>query len=353
MTSSTARRTALITALWLFASASQAAIVNAQAQRTPEGEIALSWTETNGAAVDVFMGQDPAASQAQMRLVSAVDGDGAHTVSPDSPTARHYFILQTPDGARYRLAERLVPLAGAMNFRDVGGYETEDGRFVRWGKIYRSAALSGLTPDDLAKIEALGIDYVYDLRSVGERRDEPTRWPETGATLVSHDYEMDISAFMSAFAGGPSADKVRAAMTAFYPAVVDSHRTQFRAVFAELLEGDEGAVLYHCSAGKDRTGVQTALILSALGVDRETVIEDFLLSNQHHKMSAASGPLAGMPPEVIEVLGGVERPYIEAFFAEIDRRYGGVEGYLAAELGVDAAGVERLRALYTEDLRGA
>lgn len=348
MMRSTARCGALMSVLWLFAGTAQAALVNAQAHRGSDGAVVLSWTETNGAAVDVFMGQDPNAPLDQMTKISAADADGRHSVEPTSPQARHYFILQAQDGARYRLAERLVPLTGAMNFRDVGGYETEDGRFVRWGKIYRSAALSGLTPDDLAKIEALDIDYVYDLRSVGERRDEPTRWPETGATLVSHDYELDISAFMTAFAEGPSAEKVRAAMTAFYPAVVDSHKIQFRAVFTELLEGDDGAILYHCSAGKDRTGVQTALILSALGVPREVVIEDFLLSNQHHKMSGDSGPMAGMPPEVLEVLGGVERPYLEAFFAEIDRRYGGVEGYLAAELGVGAADIQRLRALYTE-----
>jgi protein-tyrosine phosphatase len=345
---SIARRGALISALWLFTGTAQAAIVNAEAHRAQDGALALSWTETNGAAVDVFMGQHAQAPLDQMTLVSKADEDGRHTLAPASAAARQYFILRAADGTRYRLAERLVPLDGAMNFRDVGGYETTDGRFVRWGKIYRSAALSGLTPDDLAKIQDLDIRYVYDLRSVDERRDEPTRWPQTGATMVSHDYEMDISAFMAAFADGPSADKVRAAMTSFYPAVVDSHKIQFRAIFAELLEGDEGAILYHCSAGKDRTGVQTALILSALGVPRETVIEDFLLSNQHHTMSGDTGPMAGMPPEVLEVLGGVERPYLEAFFAEIDRRYGGVEGYLAAELEVDAQDIARLRALYTE-----
>ena len=348
MMRSIARRGALISALWLFAGTTQAAIVNAQAHRAQDGALALSWTETNGAAVDVFMGQDPQAPLDQMTLVSKADADGRHSLTPASAAARQYFILQAADGTRYRLAERLVPLDGAMNFRDVGGYETTDSRFVRWGKIYRSAALSGLTPQDLEKIRKLDIRYVYDLRSVDERRSEPTRWPDTGATMASLDYDMDISAFMAAFADGPSAEKVRAAMTSFYPAVVDSHKGQFRAVFAELLEGDDGAILYHCSAGKDRTGVQTALILSALGVPRETVIEDFLLSNQHHRMSGDSGPMAGMPPEVLEVLGGVERPYLEAFFAEIDRRYGGVEGYLAAELEVDAADIQRLRALYTE-----
>ncbi|WP_333587155.1 tyrosine-protein phosphatase [Phenylobacterium sp.] len=349
MTRSTARRTAVLsTVLWLLAGTSQAAIVDAQAYRTAEGDLALSWTETRGAAVDVFMAEDPQAALEQMRAVSLADGDGAHLISPAPAAARSYFILRSADGTRYRLAERIVPLEGAMNFRDVGGYETADGRFVRWGKIYRSAALSGLTPDDLAKIAKLDIRYVYDLRSVDERRSEPTRWPQTGARLVSHDYEMDISAFMAAFAEGPSAEKAREAMTAFYPAVVDSHKVQFREIFAELLQGGDGAVLYHCSAGKDRTGVQTALILSALGVPRETVIEDFLLSNQHHRLAADMSALAGMPAEVVAVLSGVERPYIEAFFAEVDRRYGGVEGYLAAELGVDADGIARLRALYTE-----
>jgi protein-tyrosine phosphatase len=348
MMRSIARRGALMSALWLFAGTAQAAIVNAEAHRAEDGALTLSWTETNGAAVDVFMGQDAQAPLDQMTLVSKADADGRHSLTPTTAATRQYFVLRAADGTRYRLAERLVPLDGAMNFRDVGGYETSDGRFVRWGKIYRSAALSGLTPQDLEKIRNLDIRYVYDLRSVGERRDEPTRWPDTGATMASLDYDMDISAFMAAFADGPTPDKVRAAMTSFYPAVVDSHKSQFRAIFAELLEGDDGAILYHCSAGKDRTGVQTALILSALGVPRETVIQDFLLSNQHHKMSGDAGPMAGMPPEVLEVLGGVERPYLEAFFAEIDRRYGGVEGYLAVELEVDAADIQRLRALYTE-----
>jgi protein-tyrosine phosphatase len=140
-------------------------------------------------------------------------------------------------------------------------------------------------------------------------------------------------------------------MAGFYPGMIDSHRTQFREVFAELLENADGAVLYHCTAGKDRTGVQTALILTALGVPRDVILADFELSNTYYrpKLTEAdrANPLAQLPPDVIAVFMGVDRAYLQAFFKAAEERYGSAEAYLA-ELGVGPAERQALRARYTE-----
>ena len=124
-----------------------------------------------------------------------------------------------------------------------------------------------------------------------------------------------------------------------------------------LLKGD-GGVVYHCSAGKDRTGVATALVLSALGVPRETILADYELSNRYFNgLASAAGAesrkddpqmaaFAKLPPEVLKVFMGVDARYLQAVFDEIDAKYGSVDAYLDKELGVDAADIARLKALY-------
>lgn len=254
------------------------------------------------------------------------------------------------------LAPRLVPVSGAQNFRDIGGYRTRDGRRVKWGLIYRSAELSHLTPADLNTIGALGIHTIHDLRAVSERTKEPTAWtgPEAPRVVVQ-DYELDLST-MAGFFGGPiTADRAREAFLALYPALLESQMPQERALFTGLLEAD-GGTLYHCTAGKDRTGLATAMILSALGVPRDTILYDYELSNRYFAQPIDSGGgadgsgvgPAGLPPEVGAVFMQVDRRYLATVLDQIDLRYGSIEVYLDQELGVDAVSLERLRTLYTE-----
>lgn len=259
----------------------------------------------------------------------------------------------TPQAAQ----ERLVALQGAQNFRDVGGYRTTDGRTVKWGAIYRSAELSHLTPQDIAKLQGLGIGAIHDLRTVDERRSQPTAWTGPGAPkIVAQDYSMDLSAMAKLFKGEPTAAQAREVFAASYPEMLAMQRPQQRALFEDLLKGD-APVVYHCTAGKDRTGLATALVLSALGVPRETILADYELSNRYYTggVSAAgaeadprNAAFLRLPPEVIRVFMGVDASYLQAVFDRIDRDYGSVDAYLDRELGVDAADVARLKTLYTE-----
>lgn len=329
-----------------------AQVVGGEAVRREDGRLALTWrTIGSGDPVDVFRERRGPAG-IELILLSAADTDGEHVTTAES--GGNVFVLRGPGSSGYRLAERLVALDGVQNFRDIGGYATADGRFVGWGRIFRSAQLSELTAGDLQRIEALRIRSVYDLRSTEEQASEPTAWTGPGAPArLTHAYSIDYAPFVAAFANGIDAAGARALMTGFYGQMSESHKVQFREVFAELLSPEDGAVLYHCTAGKDRTGVTTALILTALGVSREVVMADYLLSNTYYAPAAGleasdtTDVFARMPADVQQVFMGVEAGFLDAFFAGIEARYGSVETYLTRELGVGPAELALLRTRYT------
>jgi protein-tyrosine phosphatase len=243
-------------------------------------------------------------------------------------------------------APRLIALEGAQNFRDIGGYRTADGRRVKWGMIYRSAELSRLTAADIATLNGLDIDTVFDLRSSGERRSAPDVFAGR-STTVSLDYDLNSQAISAALRSSPTPESLRQAMAAAYPQLLASLQPELRQLFEQLLEG-QGSTIYHCTAGKDRTGAATALILSALGVPRETIYADYLMSNRFYHPAASAAPMGRLPPELSAVLMGVDESYLQNLFDSIDTQYGSVDGYLDRALGIDAAKISRLRALYTE-----
>ena len=254
--------------------------------------------------------------------------------------------LPTPVADSALRAPRLIALEGAQNFRDIGGYRAADGRRVKWGLLFRSADLSKLTEADVATLGNLGIQTVFDLRSTSERRGAPDVFAGRSST-VSLDYDVNSQAISAALRSGPTAESLRAAMSATYPLLATSLQPEYRQLFNQLLEG-KGATIYHCTAGKDRTGMATALILSALGVPRETIYADYLMSNRFYHPIAAATPMGGLPPELSAVLMSVDQNYLRAFLESINAQYGSVDGYLDRAMGIDAAKIARLRALYTE-----
>ncbi len=244
---------------------------------------------------------------------------------------------------------RVLPLQGGRNFRDLGGYRTTDGRTVKWGLLYRSGQMHDLTPADYVTLQKLGIRTVCDFRDTAERTKEPTLWPAgQRPKVLSDDYALDMSAMK--IPGDPSTwtqRQVVTAMTATYPKLLDQFNGQYRRMFAELLAGAV-PLAFHCTAGKDRTGVAAALLLTALGVPRATIVDDYLLSNEHMAPMPAhpTGFWAKLSPQAARTFAGVDRRYIDAVFAVTDRHPGGTMGFLRDELGLDAGKIARLRAMY-------
>jgi len=240
---------------------------------------------------------------------------------------------------------RLLPLDGALNLRDFGGYPSARGGHVRRGMLYRGGAMHLLSEAAERELAGLGIALVWDLRRRTERDDQPTRWcAAAGTELVARDHEQTpgvLAALLRDNRLEPEA--ARAAMIELYGVLAEVHAPSYRDIFARLLDG-RVPFLLHCTAGKDRTGVGAALILSALDVPRETIVADYALT-----AVADFGPLldhyAHVPPETIAPLFASEPAYIEAMFDAFDARHGGVDGFLEHELGVGEDERARLRAL--------
>jgi protein-tyrosine phosphatase len=349
------RRATLLfcSALTLFATPGLATD-NLRIERVSPTDVTLHCDDSD--PVDIFVSDTPAIPAGAQPVVSARRGNQARITMPAD---RHRFVIVRDGGDQSLaiIAERVVTLEQGSNFRDVGGYTAADGRSVRWGRIYRSGALPMITEQDGRSLAALGIGSIIDLRSLDERSVAPTTLDDrTGALFLSNDYSM--GPLMAQFANRGDRPMYAGMETMLAP--------QYRQIFRRLL-ADDGAVMYHCSAGQDRTGVATALILSALGVDRATIITDYHLSTELRRPQWEMPPVnpADHPGNLIVQYyaqaaarpGGVRaeplytadgQSHLAQFFTYIDATYGGVEGYLDRVLGITAADVARLRALYLE-----
>lgn len=240
---------------------------------------------------------------------------------------------------------RAVQLEGASNFRDLGGYRGAGGRSVRWRRLYRSDHLGSLTPQDVAALHALRVARVCDFRGVDERTSAACRI--TGATVHALPIEPTIvQRLTSLLAAGEvlvEADTV-ALMQQTYRGFVQRNSDRFAALFGHLLESDEPLV-FHCTAGKDRTGFAAALLLTSLGVARQTIIQDYLLTNTHLRAGAGSHAL---PPEISSILLRVQEPFLAAAFEAVDEAHGSLDNYLEQALGVGPAERARLHQLYLQ-----
>lgn len=248
--------------------------------------------------------------------------------------------------------ERVLPLQGGQNFRDLGGYRTADGRTVKWGLLYRSGAMNALTPADFAALAKRGLVTVCDLRDTHERAKAPVAWPEAHKPAVFAD-DYDMTGDMRALAD-PKLDgaKARSIMTHTYTELPFRFAGAYRRMFAELAAG-HAPLAFNCSAGKDRTGVAAALLLTVLGVPRATVMQDYMLSNRYFDPARAArqDPNAAawtkaLPADVVSALMGVDPAYLDAAFAAIAAKPGGMAAYQRDQLGLDAATIRRLRAMY-------
>ncbi len=243
-----------------------------------------------------------------------------------------------------------IHIEGGSNFRDVGGYRTADGHVVRRGRFFRSASMANLTPRGMVQLQALHLGSIIDLRSTDERRLDSNNWLAlSGQGYWARDYTMGSMNFAGMF-GDPkmlSVEAVHRMMAEGYRGMPKAMAPSYRVLFARLIAG-KGATAVNCTAGKDRTGIAAALVLTALGVPYETVRQDFLLSNRASRPSLGHNAggfaaLASLPPDVQAALGGVDASYLDAAFDQLRKDHGSVEGYLRTELGVGPREVAALR----------
>lgn len=347
------RRTALITALLTMTVAAPAlAIDNVTVTRKDAEHVEVQWNDSDPVAISLSDTPGPAPDA---KAIVAASKKGSATLASPADKRLYVILRDGGDGSVVVAAERELPLQRGSNFRDLGGYVGAGGKTVRWGKIYRSGALPVLTEQDYALLGGLGIHAIVDLRSLEEREVAADQLDDrTGALFISNDYAM--KPMMANFAAKNG--------EYLYGGTEKLLQPQLRAIFNRLL-ADDGAVMYHCSAGQDRTGIATALVLSALGVDRATIVKDYHLSTALRRpqnelpplkaedypnnpivqyYAAAAAKPGGIKAEPLYSKSGVSN--IVQFFEVLDRDYGGIDAYLKTQLGIGPVEIARLRSLY-------
>jgi protein-tyrosine phosphatase len=251
--------------------------------------------------------------------------------------------------------KRILDLPGSVNLRDFGGYSTSDGARVRVGLLYRSGMLAELTPAAQSQLRSLGIGVICDLRRPQEREQEPTPFPAHDPRQVHIEIDPD-SAVLLREALADSVLDVRERinfMIQINRELVRSHTAEYRRVFEALESSGTAGFLIHCAAGKDRTGFGVAAIQLALGVPRETVIEDYLLTNEAMDFERFILPrlksnYGDIDVETARALSGVRAEYIHAALAELDDTFGSFDAYLHEGLGIDARRRAALRDRFLE-----
>lgn len=245
----------------------------------------------------------------------------------------------------------LLPVEGTLNFRDIGGYPTADGRRLRTGVVFRSDQLSAVTDAGFAVLASYGLRTVVDLRMPAERERQPSRLPGGVDVVLGHDSAADEAAHlevMEEIKAGRITTVTEDDVAVMYTDMLRDATFMFSTVLREVARVDRRPVLFHCTAGKDRTGMSAAIIHRLCGVPEASVELDYVLTNPYRaetrfaQLSAELGPL-GIDAELIRPLIGAPLGAFRTAMRWIDDN-GGVEAYVTDHLGVDAATVAGLRA---------
>lgn len=244
---------------------------------------------------------------------------------------------------------RRLPLRGAVNFRDLGGYETADGRRLRWGRVFRSDSLAELSESDLAQLEALSLRTVCDLRGEPEREHKPNQ--SLGAAITTHAIGFMPRGGDELLAGartgsvGPA--EIERRVQDIYRSFVIEQSASFARLLQLIAEADALPLVYHCTSGRDRTGFATAMLLSALGVPRAVIEADYRLSNDYRRdLSFQVG--GAVAPEIMAALTQAHPSYLAAAFAAIEAHHGSTERYLREGLSLTDETRARLERLLLE-----
>ena len=251
---------------------------------------------------------------------------------------------------------RKLPFTGAHNFRDLGGYKTSDGKTVKWGKVYRSDNLHSLTDEDLKYMERLNLKSVVDFRSDEERNEEPDRLtPDMTPILLPIKFEPEgVTENLTrdlTFGNLDSSNLLRD----FNIILVKEFTEEYREFFRHIVDNGGEPFVLHCTAGKDRAGFGSAMILTVLGVPREKIIEDYLLTNTYVSdhvdrklLETELKTFFRADSDNLRKINFVEERYIQAAFDTIDSHWGGMDQYISEGLNLTEEDINKIKDYYLE-----
>jgi protein-tyrosine phosphatase len=314
-------------------------------KREPDGWRVISNDGARPAAIRTGIALDALDTRHEL---AQVDG-GYRAAGEIHPHQRYFFEIELHDGQTIRTAERILPLQGAVNFRDLGGYATADGRRVAWGKIYRADALNHLSEDDLALLGALGIKLVCDFRRYPEVEQAPDKLSDSITYQHMPVFPQDPIGRARALLLRHRYDPLFKQL--YRTHIIDAGAPVMGALLRKAADPDNLPMVIHCTGGKDRTGVASALLLHICGVPRETIVRDYSLTNLSiermlaviRKAFATRRPTLGFKVEQTYPLLSARPELIEAAFAHIEAAYGSVDAYLRDAAGLKDGEMEAIR----------
>jgi protein-tyrosine phosphatase len=315
-------------------------LTDVNVDRDEDGTLVVSWMSAHDIAVDVAVGTTATADDHEVVVTTMTSPLRLDGVGP----GRVYVSLTPADDHTMVVAERRIPFVGITNLRDLGGYPTADGGTTRWGQVFRADALHKLTADDLEAFAALGVHTVFDLRGDVERDEFPGPVPSR---------HVPISGRPAGVTAPPPPDDMSAAdgeqlLRDMYVGILEHSAANLAAVLRGLADPDGVPAVFHCHGGKDRTGVVAAVLLRALGVDRETVLDDYEATRRYRHPEDQRDSLAnllanGVSPEAAAGVLGTPRWAMAAAVDALDDVYGGVERYLLEVAALTPVEVAALR----------
>ncbi|WP_446743090.1 tyrosine-protein phosphatase [Silvibacterium acidisoli] len=349
-----------------LAGAAHADVIHLKCVQTGATEYQLTYEFTGDThSVAILAGTD--ANKVPMSAPLLKTTEQSTTLHAGKPGERVYFYLKANSGEVREVSIRHLPLQGTPNFRDIGGYRTTDGRTVRWGLLYRSGVLGGLTPEDYQYLSRLGIRVVCDFRNQQEREVSPETWiPGSSVDQISLPIGGKPAARPAvqspSFDPGATPEQLHDRMIQGYTYMAIDSSDQFASLFHQV-ENDHLPLLYHCTAGKDRTGIFSVLLLLTLGVPENTVLADYALTGEYlgsdpnspamQKMMKASGTSMSsafqkLTPEQRKPMMAANPAYVEGMLRAINARYGSFDAYRRDALHVSDNDVTKLRDLLTQ-----
>ena len=247
---------------------------------------------------------------------------------------------------------RAVALEGGSNFRDLGGYPTLDGHHVKWGHIYRSADIGQLTDNDLKTLEARNLAVVCDLRGPSEVQQSPDRLP-AGVTRIELPAGSENIDTRALFAQMQKATGNRDSIMGATYTKIDHFKAKYKPMFDQLLALDDSkSLMFHCTAGKDRTGIGAALVLSALGVDNATILKDYAATDVYWQPAREQMleriKKMGISEETLKPMLAANPAYLQSTFDTIDKTYGSMDSFLAKEMELTPDKLAQLREKYVQ-----
>lgn len=329
----------LIFLLLTFSRCASTVKITSVAERNVDGDVLLKWevSPDQDGVINIYSSTDDSPESFAPIKTSQI-ADQVTVINPSSPDIREYFILKTTSAYSGIITNRHIDMNNVKNFRDLGGYFTKMDTQMKWGMIFRSGDLSSATLYDQEKIRRLNIKTIIDFRTTSTANKYPILVHPNIKKISIPITQMDSNTFeeMMKDKNLTQSDAVRKIQDS-YISIVENNKKEFSQLFNLLVDVDNYPILISGSLGKDRVGIVSFFILSALGIPQNVIINDYLLSQGHINASKIVGDAQSKPEyfqEAVTAIFSVRPSYINYTIDYINQKYGSIDNYIEKELGL-------------------